>query len=62
MGLKIIALPIGAVLMFLCNPDGKVTYALTFPFAELITGGIIFLVSWVMEAGRGLREENELTI
>jgi len=32
------------------------------PFAAFIAGGLIMLVSWVMELGTELREENELTV
>ena len=32
------------------------------PFATFISGGLIMLVSWVMELGTELREENELTV
>lgn len=32
------------------------------PFVALLAGGIIILISWVMEVGTELREENELTV
>jgi len=63
-GLKFLAIPFGAVLMLLCVPD-EVTCSFEtsmFPFAELIMGGLVFLIAWVMDIGRGLREENELTV
>lgn len=31
-------------------------------FEELITAGVIILVSWIMEEGRKLRETDELTV
>jgi preprotein translocase subunit SecG len=34
----------------------------SFPFEALITGGLVILISWVMDAARNLREENEATI
>ncbi len=60
-GLQILAVPLAVVLMILCTPD-KGALLLTFPFEALITAGLLILISWVMDAGRGLREENELTI
>ena len=32
------------------------------PFGFLIGGGLLILISWVMEVGLGLREESDLTI
>jgi amino acid transporter len=32
------------------------------PFQALIMGGLVILIAWVMDAARGLREENEATI
>jgi len=32
------------------------------PFAAFVGGGLIMLISWVMEIGTDLREENELTV
>jgi hypothetical protein len=33
-----------------------------FPFAQIITGIIIIVVSWIMDVGRELREEADLTV
>lgn len=38
------------------------TVVMTLPLESLFSGGFLILVSWVMDAGRALREENELTI
>jgi DUF2975 family protein len=35
---------------------------ISLPFAAFISGGLIILVSWVMELGTELREEHELTV
>jgi hypothetical protein len=32
------------------------------PFAAFVSGALIMLVSWVMELGTDIREENELTV
>jgi hypothetical protein len=32
------------------------------PFVAFVAGGLIMLISWVMEIGTDLREENELTV
>lgn len=35
---------------------------LAFPMTGLFTGSMVLLISWIMDVGRALREENELTI
>jgi predicted small integral membrane protein len=32
------------------------------PFAELIVGGIIIVLAWIMDVGRELREEQDLVV
>lgn len=47
------------------NPPGErmVTVSLeSTDFEQLLTAGIIILVSWIMEEGRKLRESDELTV
>lgn len=60
-GLSILELPVGPILIKLCKP-ATATVVFDYPFFSLLTGGLIILLSWVMDAGRGLREEGELTI
>jgi len=59
-GIHILALPFAFVLSLVLEEGGE--FSFTFPFNALIMGGLIILISWVMDTGRGLREENELTI
>lgn len=47
------------------NPPGErlVSFSLeSADFEELLTAGVIILVSWIMEEGRKLRETDELTV
>jgi len=47
------------------NDVGERLIAISFEgtdFEELITAGVIILVSWIMEEGRKLRETDELTV
>jgi len=60
-GLQIFSVPLAVCLNVLSKPN-KAAVSLTLPFEAVITAGLLMLISWVMDAGRGLREENELTI
>lgn len=54
-----------SVLFSLGNPPGARVLNVAFGTAEmttLVVGGIIFVISWVMDEGRVLTEENALTI
>ena len=47
------------------NPPGSRVVSISFTSEELtmlIVSGIVFLIAWVMDEGRCLKEENELTI
>jgi len=53
------------IVLTIHNPPGErmVTVSLeSTDFEELITAGVIILVSWIMEEGRKLREADELTV
>jgi hypothetical protein len=58
-----IALLIGTVILMgaqqISWPDDV---PIPLPFAAFINGGLILLISWVMEVGTELREETELTV
>jgi hypothetical protein len=60
-GLKISAFPV-AVILILTHKPYMASVSLTIPFTQLIVGGLVILISWIMDTGRLLREENELTI
>ncbi|MEN8173379.1 MAG: DUF2975 domain-containing protein [Chloroflexota bacterium] len=60
-GVKIFAFPVAVMLIHNHNP-GNASVELMIPFTELIIGGLVILISWIMDTGRLLREENELTI
>lgn len=60
-GLQFLSYPIAIALVSHCAP-AKEPVTLEFPFFALIAGGLLILLSWVMDAGKGLREENELTV
>jgi len=52
--------PLGSLLAaFVFSAEGFTT---AFPMSPLITGGLIILISWVMDAATALREENDETI
>jgi hypothetical protein len=47
------------------NPPGSRVLKVGFSSAEITTllvGGIVFIIAWVMDEGRVLNEENELTV
>lgn len=65
----VVATPIyDAILTFVLtmhNPPGERLVSISLEsadFEELITAGVIILVSWIMEEGRKLREADELTV
>jgi len=60
-GVKISAFPVAVILILTHKPD-MAAVSLTVPFTSLIIGGLVILISWIMDTGRLLREENELTI
>jgi len=60
-GVKISAFPVAVILILTHKPD-MASASLTIPFTQLIVGGLVILISWIMDTGRLLREENELTI
>lgn len=60
-GVKISAFPV-AVILILTHKPYMASVSLAVPFTQLITGGLVILISWIMDTGRLLREENELTI
>ena len=65
-GLQVLAVPVRFLLASSCGLK-TVVFSLgggccSGPLGSLITAGLLILISWVMETGRGLREENELTI
>ncbi|MFH2044194.1 MAG: DUF2975 domain-containing protein [Pseudomonadota bacterium] len=54
-----------SVLFSVGNPPGSRVIDVNFGTAEitpLLVGGIVFVIAWVMDEGRVLSEENELTI
>jgi hypothetical protein len=54
-----------SVLFSLHNPPGQRTISVGFGSEEIITlavGVVAFLISWVMEEGRIINEENRLTV
>jgi len=53
------------IVLTIHNPPGKRLVSISFESAdleELITAGVIILVSWIMEEGRKLRKADELTV
>ena len=56
--LLVLTAPIGG------EDSGRTTIAIGIPgpFAIVLTGIIIIIVSWVMDVGRELREEHDLTV
>ncbi len=65
-GLQVLAVPVRFLLASSCGMK-TIVFSLgggcsSGPLGSLITAGLLILISWVMETGRGLREENELTI
>jgi hypothetical protein len=45
------------------SPDSQsLTISLTPPFPGLVAGFVIIVVSWIMDVGRELREEQDLTV
>lgn len=53
------------IVLTIHNPPGQRLVTISFEstdFEELITAGIIILVSWIMEEGRKLRKADELTV
>jgi len=65
----VVAAPIHEALLTLVltihNPPGQRMISISFEstdIQELVTAGIIILVSWIMEEGRKLREIDELTV
>jgi hypothetical protein len=59
---QIVALVATVVLMGMRQIAWPAHRPIPLPFAAFIGGGLIMLVSWVMELGTELREENELTV
>lgn len=54
-----------SVLFSLGNPPGSRIINVSFGTAEitsLLVGGIVFVIAWVMDEGRALSDENELTV
>lgn len=54
-----------SVLFSVGNPPGSRVIDVSFGTAEitpLLVGGIVFVIAWVMDEGRVLSEENELTV
>jgi len=54
-----------SILFSLGNPPGNRVIQFGFGSAEITTllvGGIAFVISWVMDIGRSINEENELTV
>ncbi len=54
-----------SVLFSLGNPPGSRTLSVgvsSWEITTLMAGGIIFVIAWVMDEGRILAEENELTV
>jgi hypothetical protein len=54
-----------SVLFSLGNPPGQRTLSITFDSSEATTlfiAGIVFLIAWVMDEGRILKEEQSLTV
>jgi hypothetical protein len=64
-GASFLHTPISSVLMTLVNDPGKHMLALSISSDQalsLLLGGVVLLVSWVMDEGRKLEEERSLTI
>ena len=58
--LESLGFPLG---LFLMQPNELPQESIPLsPFKSLFIGGIVILISWVMDEGRGLYEENQLTI
>ncbi|WP_300670978.1 DUF2975 domain-containing protein [Desulfoluna sp.] len=54
-----------SVIFSLGNPPGSRVIGVSFGSPELTTlviGGVVFFIAWVMDEGRVLNEENELTV
>ena len=63
--LKIIYDSAVSVIFTFGNPPGQRLLKVGFSsgeFTALFVGGIIFIIAWVMDEGRSLNEEKELTI
>jgi len=65
----VIALPfeeaLTTLILTIHNPPGDRIIAIGFEsadFEELVVGGVIILISWIMDEGRKLRETDELTV
>jgi hypothetical protein len=68
-GISLLLLPVVSLLIAACaawlletSPGLWAVFLNSFPFASLIGGGAILPIAWVMDAGRELREEQELVI
>ena len=54
-----------SVLFSIGNPPGSRVLTVGVTWAEvtpLLVGGVVFLIAWVMDEGRALSEDNELTV
>ena len=54
-----------SVIFSLGNPPGSRVISVTFSSPEittLVVAGLVFFIAWVMDEGRALNEENQLTI
>ncbi len=53
------------IVLTIHNPPGERLVAITFDsanFEEIVIGGVVIVVSWIMDEGRKLRETEELTV
>lgn len=61
----ILSEPLQTIILTMNNPEGQKAVAISFQSADLtalILGGVLSVIAKVMESGRKLQEESELTI